>query len=186
MYTIYKIINLENNRTYVGMTKHTTTYRFAKHVQRLRKNTHFNSFMQADWNLGHDFIIVKLANRKHKESAKALETKLMNLEPIPYNIAMGNKGDMAGYIGAKFTDNNRSYMYAEISALIGVSAQHLSTRFKVGESMISMIRNGHRITLMPGTSFADVFFCDKTETKVEAPAHSGFLQLYKEVLNGEA
>lgn len=186
MYTIYKIINLENGRTYIGMTKNTTKYRFAKHVQRLRKNTHFNSFMQADWNLGHDFIIVKLANRKHKESAKALETKLMNLEPIPYNIAMGNKGDMIGYTGAKFTDNNRSYMYAEISALTGVSARSMAERFNVGEPMISMIRNGHRVTVMPLTSFIGVFFCDKTKTQVDTPARSEFLQLYKEALNGEA
>lgn len=186
MFTIYKIINLDNNRTYIGMTGDELKNRYSKHVRQMRSNTHFNADMQADWNDGHSFIVTKLTWRKDKAAAKALETKLMNLELQPYNVAMGNPGCMSGRMGNKFNDNNRSYMYQEIIALRGTPAVDLHKRFNISLSMISMIQMGHRVTTDPQTSFADVLFCDKTEVCVNNPAASEILSAYKELANDHA
>jgi predicted GIY-YIG superfamily endonuclease len=48
MFTIYKIIYLDNNRTYIGMTGDDLKNRYSKHVRQMRSNTHYNAEMQAD------------------------------------------------------------------------------------------------------------------------------------------
>lgn len=180
MYSIYKITNRDTGRTYIGMTEKPVEFRFRKHIRGLRAGEHVNDHMQADWNLGHSFVVVKLASRKHKDVAKRLETQLMNLEDNPYNIAMGNPGDMVGYQAHRFTDENRPYMYAEINRMRQEKSADVRKRFNISAPMVSMIQTGMRTAPEPQTSFADVFFCDQTQVRVENPPASGFLRLYRE------
>lgn len=180
MYNIYKITNLTNGRTYIGMTSLLVKVRFKKHTSELHRGVHCNTSLQLDWKAGHDFIATKITHRKNKSVAKALETKLMNAEPNPYNIARGNPGDLSGLISYKFTGLSRAYAYAEIKAMAGMPQQMVMDLFNIGQPMVSMIQNGHRIAEEPQTSFKREFCCYLTVVKTDNPAHSEILAMYKE------
>jgi hypothetical protein len=177
MFNIYKITNRDTGRVYIGMTEKTIHARFRRHMLRLRDGSHVNIHLQADFNRGHSFIITKITHRKHKH-AKSLETKLMNEIENTYNIARGNPGDMAGYLAYRFTDANRSYMYAEIIDMRDKPGKEVRPRFNISQPMVSMIQLGHRKAGPPQTTFRDVFFCDQTEVKVAVPPVSNFLRVY--------
>ena len=166
MFTIYRITNQANGRTYVGMTEKPLAHRFIQHKRMLDRGTHTNDRLQADYSTGRcQLAIEALARRKTKTAAMLKELEFINNEPKPYNIRTGNRGDFIGRMTSPRTA--RPYVYAEIIALRGkANSETLMNRFGFGKPMISMIQNGHRTAPAPETSFADVF-CD-VETKVGA------------------
>lgn len=183
MYSIYKITNLDNSRTYIGMTEHPVKNRFKKHISELRRGVHVNKEMQADWDEGHTLTVSKQAWRKEKSNAKALETKLMNLEVMPYNIAKGNDGDLKGLRTDKFNNNSRPYVYSEVKKLIGLPQQLAMDHFNISQVMVSLIQNGHRVTVDPQTSFKDTFSCFLTQVKAANAAPSNMIAMYREAAN---
>lgn len=180
MYNIYKIVNIDNGRSYIGMTSGIVKDRYKKHVRHLRNGTHCNTNLQGDWDRGHRFIVAKITYRKHKEVAKALETKLMNEIEGTYNIAKGNPGDLAGRLMWKFREGNRAHIYAEINAMKGEPQRLIMKRFNISQPMVSMILSGFRTAPQPNTSFANVFCCDLTAAHVLNPANSEFFAMYAE------
>jgi predicted GIY-YIG superfamily endonuclease len=180
MYNIYRITNRSNGRTYIGMTKGTVAARFDRHINHLHRGVHCNDQMQRDWHFGfNELVVERIARRTDKEAAKKLETKLMNAEPNPYNIAKGNKGDMAGRT-RKIRPFARPYVYAEVIALKAFPQAWIMENFDIGQPMISMIQNGHRTAPEPQTSFKEVP-CDPY-TIVEAwnPARAECAAIYAE------
>ena len=49
-FTVYKILNLKNNRVYIGSTVD-FEIRKAEHLGQLRSNKHINRFLQSDFNI---------------------------------------------------------------------------------------------------------------------------------------
>jgi len=59
---VYIIKNTINNRVYIGSTKRAFHARKVKHLKALEANTHFNIFLQSDWNkYGKDAFIFEVA-----------------------------------------------------------------------------------------------------------------------------
>lgn len=50
LFNYYKIINLTNNKTYIGITEKTCEERWKQHISLLDKNKHSNWLLQEDWN----------------------------------------------------------------------------------------------------------------------------------------
>lgn len=64
---VYKILNISNNKYYIGSTKQTFQHRLNHHLQALRNNTHKNSHLQHAWNkYGEEnfkFLIIEVCER---------------------------------------------------------------------------------------------------------------------------
>ena len=53
-YVLYEIINLNNNKKYIGITKRFEE-RKKEHIRYLKGNYHKNKYLQYDYNLNHEF-----------------------------------------------------------------------------------------------------------------------------------
>jgi len=75
---IYKIINLENQKFYVGSTNNIKV-RFRQHRKLLRGNRHHSKHLQAAWNkYGEDkFVFVVVEEVEHKDALKAIEERYL-------------------------------------------------------------------------------------------------------------
>ena len=49
-FNYYQIINLINNKVYIGITEKTCEERWKKHIYLLKNNKHPNWLLQEDWN----------------------------------------------------------------------------------------------------------------------------------------
>ena len=111
---IYKIINIKNNKFYVGSAVDFTK-RKRMHVWKLRKGTHTNKHLQAAWNkYGEESFIFVLVQHV-AEMVNILEEENWWLQqsvgtPNCYNIAesatavgLGKSGEKNGMHGKKFT-----------------------------------------------------------------------------------
>ena len=50
-FNYYQIINIKNNKKYIGITEKEVNIRFKEHKNLLNKNKHPNYNLQKDWNL---------------------------------------------------------------------------------------------------------------------------------------
>jgi group I intron endonuclease len=90
MYYIYLIINLQNNKIYLGSTINFNK-RKCWHLSFLRRNKHFNYKLQHDFNLyGEEWFVFRkykeLKNQNTKELLELEEELITSLSP-DYNIA---------------------------------------------------------------------------------------------------
>ncbi len=95
---VYIIKNTINNRVYIGSTKRAFHARKVKHLKALEANTHFNIFLQSDWNkYGKDAFIFEVAVICDASECEKFENAFIqryqsNIRRFGYNIA-----DVAGY-----------------------------------------------------------------------------------------
>jgi len=89
---VYKIVNLQKNRIYIGSTK-TFKVRLHRHTYELRKGSHKNSFLQNDFNkCGEDafefHVIEVVAGPKHTRLLKEEEhiAKYYDDQELCYNL----------------------------------------------------------------------------------------------------
>jgi group I intron endonuclease len=99
-HVIYKIINLTNNKFYVGSTTNKKV-RFRNHRQRLRKGVHHSKHLQASWNkYGEDgFAFVVVAHIPDGESLQATEDLWLAAhvgKPYCYNKSRYSDAPMRG------------------------------------------------------------------------------------------
>lgn len=78
MYTVYKIINEQNGREYIGRTKNIRVRKW-DHIYTLNINKHKNPILQNDYNNGHSFYFIEV-----KSCLTELESINMEREMIPY------------------------------------------------------------------------------------------------------
>lgn len=94
---IYKIINLKNNKIYVGSAKNINR-RWKRHICELNKQTHHNIILQNAWNkYGPDsfnFEILELVNDSNEllEREEHYIDKLQPFGKVGYNIALNASG----------------------------------------------------------------------------------------------
>lgn len=179
-YTIYRITNQDTGRTYIGMTRRDIAIRFGDHRRALRRGTHINEWLQKDWDAGNRALTVTVVTTApDHETAKKIETRLINLQDNAYNIAKGKPGSLVGYLRHAFRNNGRAYIYAEIEAQRGRPTRELRDKYGCSQPLVSMIWNGHRTAPTPLTSFADVFIDDDTCVQHIKPKRSRFINLYQ-------
>lgn len=95
---VYIIKNTINNRVYVGSTKRAFHTRKTKHLGPLNRGTHFNIFLQSDWNrYGEDAFVFEIVMICSTEECERYEDVFIhqyksNIRRFGYNIA-----DIAGY-----------------------------------------------------------------------------------------
>lgn len=95
MIEIYLIVNLVNQKTYVGQTKN-LEFRWKEHKKLLKKNDHHNSHLQNAWNLygAECFEFIKLIDTANRDESDKLEDFLIEWYKeinLCYNIQSGNK-----------------------------------------------------------------------------------------------
>lgn len=96
MYYVYKIVNLSNNKVYIGCTnniKRRTEY----HLDRLNRNCHDNKFLQKDWNFfGHEYFDIEIIESFIEDDKFEKEIFYIkeydSLFPSGYNLTVGGKG----------------------------------------------------------------------------------------------
>lgn len=90
---IYRILNLKNNKQYVGSTKSSFWSRKTKHYNQLKRNSHGNQYLQNSWNkYGENafiFEIIEICNKDivEKREAYYISKFKSNEKQFGYNIA---------------------------------------------------------------------------------------------------
>ena len=107
---IYRLINLTNNKSYVGQSINVHT-RITTHFRNLHKNKHVNIHMQNAWNINNgnfDFEILKYCDTADLDQLEDYYIKLFksNDSELGYNIRIDNKSNR----GLKWTDSQRIKM----------------------------------------------------------------------------
>lgn len=107
MYTIYLIINKQNNKIYIGSSVNFTK-RKCSHLSSLRRNVHYNYKLQKDFNLyGEEwFEFIKYKEYKNIQYSLLLEKEqyYLNLYKPDYNIA---KNVEQAYLGRTHTEETK-------------------------------------------------------------------------------
>ena len=92
MYKVYKIVNVLNNKYYVGMTKQDLIKRFSQHKQNA-KNGKDTYLYNAIRKYGIDnFEIELICECSSKEECCLLEIKFISENESGYNLAKGGEG----------------------------------------------------------------------------------------------
>lgn len=94
IFNYYHILNLKNNKEYIGITEKAAEVRFAQHKQSLKANNHANYLLQKDWNdyEEKDFLFELLETLEFEslEEGYDYEVKLIqNSKKQLYNLALG-------------------------------------------------------------------------------------------------
>lgn len=171
MYTIYRLINEDTGRNYIGMTSKPLSERLDRHLWALRRDDHPTDDLQQDWNAGHQALSIQQVRRcATKEQAMKAEIRAINAEISPYNIRRGNPGDLIGRLAPVTPPQLRPYVYAEIASQRTATSAYLTAKYGYSAAMISMIRSGVRTATRPGTGFGDVLTDDATRLDASAPS----------------
>ena len=85
---IYKIINVKNNKYYIGSTQESFLIRWKNHIGALRRNTHKNSHLQNAYNkYGEESFVFNILETCNKEECLNREQiYLDNIDKNSYNI----------------------------------------------------------------------------------------------------
>ena len=94
-FNYYQIINLKNNKKYIGITEKDIDIRFKEHINLLNKNKHPNYNLQKDWILfGKDnfsFSLIESKEYSSLEEGYDREYFLISSNSNLYNIAPGGQ-----------------------------------------------------------------------------------------------
>lgn len=120
---IYRILNIKNNKKYIGKTSRKLQYRKSQHFSELRRNTHHNSYLQRSFNKygEENFKLEILVEGKFtNEELNKLEKIYILLygttnEKYGYNLAAGGEGlnDPTGEIKKKISNTVKEYFKTE-------------------------------------------------------------------------
>jgi len=97
---IYKILNIVNNKVYIGQTtKKHAQLRFSNHIYELNKKTHYNEHLQRSWcKYGEESFLFEILEICHSfpqldEQEVFWISHFNSINPsFGYNIALGGKG----------------------------------------------------------------------------------------------
>lgn len=102
---IYKIVNIVNKKVYIGKASNIYT-RFRSHKSYLRRNAHYNNYLQRSWN--------KYGENSFKFEVIEYCEKDILIERENYWMKHYNSFDFrCGYNILQPDENNNSYMYPE-------------------------------------------------------------------------
>ena len=94
-FNYYQIINLTNNKTYIGITEKTCEERWKKHIQLLNKNKHPNWLLQSDWNKfgesSFKFVQYDTLEGDLEEGYQHEYELIQNFQGEKYNLAPGGQ-----------------------------------------------------------------------------------------------
>ena len=94
-FNYYQIINIKNNKKYIGITEKEVNIRFKEHKNLLNKNKHPNYNLQKDWNLfGEEnfvFSLIESCYYNSLEEGYEREHYLISNSENLYNIAPGGR-----------------------------------------------------------------------------------------------
>lgn len=118
---IYKIVNLETDKSYIGQTKYTATKRFKNHLYELRKGKHTNCKLQrAYYKYGEDKFDLQIIatgdfTKKELDDLEKIFIKLYGTIQHGYNIAAGGEGwnDPTGEVAKKVSKSVKDYLATE-------------------------------------------------------------------------
>jgi len=92
---IYKIINLKNQKVYIGQTKEGFQKRYWHHVWKLSQNTHDNRHLQNSWNKygeeNFEFQVIEVLNESMIDSRERYWIQFYRNQNICYNIQSGGQ-----------------------------------------------------------------------------------------------
>lgn len=95
IFNYYKIINLVNNKVYIGITKKTYEERWKQHIYLLKNNKHPNWLLQEDWNnFGQEnfkFIEYESFEGSLEEGYQHEYELIQNFKGDKYNLAPGGQ-----------------------------------------------------------------------------------------------
>lgn len=178
IYTLYKVTNRKNGRTYYGCTSWGKG-RIMRHERDLGRGVHANHEMQQDWNDGNfEFSYEILGTTTCYAEAREFEEERMNEDPLSYNMLCCKHGRSTKQALNK---NNRNYVLAEVQKRFGnptYTVARLHDIYEISVALISGLRNGKTTFKEPQTSFRDVFVSEDTKVMVSNPLPSYFLQNY--------
>lgn len=104
---IYKIINIINNRIYVGSAKNFYT-RYCNHFYLLKKNKHFNKFLQNDFNkTGFEYFNFELIEITQINNLINTEQKYLNEYYDEQNICYNIRQIANSSLGKKISDEHK-------------------------------------------------------------------------------
>ena len=90
---IYKIVNIVNNKLYIGSSKNIND-RWIKHKRQLRSNTHHNIHLQRSWNkYGSDNFKFEIVENVDESLLMSREEYWINYTKADYNIGSVGGGD---------------------------------------------------------------------------------------------
>jgi len=97
MIGIYRITNKVNSKHYIGQA-HDIEDRWKQHLKSLRKNNHYNNYLQKAWNkYGEDNFEFKVVQECNEEDLNIFETLYINilktLAPDGYNLREGGNSN---------------------------------------------------------------------------------------------
>lgn len=94
-FNYYQIINIKNDKKYIGITEKEVSIRFKEHKSLLNKNKHPNYNLQKDWNLfGEEnfvFSLIESCDYNSLEEGYEREYYLISNSENLYNIAPGGQ-----------------------------------------------------------------------------------------------
>lgn len=97
-YTIYKLINKTNGKTYTGCTEQ-FDIRIKTHFRLLKRNKHYNLSLQKDYNNGDHFGFIQITTLSDRKSALKAEAKNIDKgSTYNINIAIIREGYANGWI----------------------------------------------------------------------------------------
>lgn len=155
---IYKIINLVNNKFYIGSSKNLMK-RWTDHLYRLRNNKHMNKHLQNAYNKYGEssfaFVIIESNNTWNEQELREKEQKYLDyyFKTCPelfYNMAPkavgGNSTNFSEEALRSISEKNRKLSNEELEEvkekiLLGVPKKEIAKQYNIQASTLSSILN---------------------------------------------
>lgn len=158
---IYKIINVVNNKTYIGSAVN-VKHRFSVHKNSLNNNKHFNKHLQSSWNkYGEDKFIFELIVETTKENLEKLEEfYIKEIKSNDRGLGYNKRIDCGTNLGNKASDETRKKIS---EALMG----HKQSQETINKKSESRFKAVYQIDM-------DLNIVDKFKSIKEASEVTGF------------
>lgn len=129
---IYKIINIQNQKFYVGSTT-SFTERSHTHKKKLRQGKHHCTHLQAAWNKygEENFVFVVVEKVAHYSELQAAEDRWLSAwvgKPECYNIGTRSGAPMRGRTGDKHPSFGKAITTEQKTAISGTLKQYYAER----------------------------------------------------------
>lgn len=114
-YVLYEIINLNNNKKYIGITKR-FEQRKKEYIRYLKGNYHKNKYLQHDFNLNHEFtfkIIYKGFITEKEASQLEIDTISKYNKKDLYNLNIGGINLNKGYKKSNYAKKIASEVHSK-------------------------------------------------------------------------